>query len=99
MEIERESKLGDPVGRKPSKAFTAAGTTLLCSMVIIVWVLFIKYSIYDITLDYFRPKQLIRGEANISLKNGKYNSDLLIVSEPLLVPVYNHFVVVIYVIG
>lgn len=45
MELEREGKIGHPIGREPAKAFTAVGISLLCALVIIAWVLFIKYSI------------------------------------------------------
>ena len=45
MELERENKIGNPIGRQPGKTFTAVGIALLCSLVIIAWVLFIKYSI------------------------------------------------------
>jgi hypothetical protein len=45
MEIEREGKLGKPIGRKPAKMATVIGVTLVCAMIIIAWVLFIKYSI------------------------------------------------------
>ncbi|KAM0321643.1 hypothetical protein ACHAQA_009999 [Verticillium albo-atrum] len=44
MVLERDDKLGEPVGRKPSKSFTIIGITLLCSLVIVAWVLFIRYS-------------------------------------------------------
>ena len=45
MELERDDKIGDPIGRQPAKTFTAIGIGLLCSLIIIAWVLFIKYSI------------------------------------------------------
>lgn len=43
--IEHEGKLGDPIGRKPAKSFTIVGVSLLFSLVVIAWVLFIKYSL------------------------------------------------------
>ncbi|KAI8213466.1 major facilitator superfamily transporter [Colletotrichum sp. SAR 10_66] len=45
MDIEKEGKLGDLVGRRPARSFTAVGIALVCSLIIIAWVLFIKYSI------------------------------------------------------
>lgn len=42
---EKEGKIVDPIGRKPSKKFTTVGISLACSLIIIAWVLFIKYSI------------------------------------------------------
>ncbi|KAK1623558.1 hypothetical protein BDP81DRAFT_475555 [Colletotrichum phormii] len=45
MKLEKEGKLEDCVGRKPSKGYTTAGIGLVCSLIIIAWVLFIKYSI------------------------------------------------------
>ncbi|KAF9876776.1 major facilitator superfamily transporter [Colletotrichum karsti] len=45
MEIEQEGKLGDLVGRRPARPYTAVGIALVCSLIIIAWVLFIKYSI------------------------------------------------------
>ncbi|EQB48943.1 major facilitator superfamily transporter [Colletotrichum gloeosporioides Cg-14] len=44
MNIEKEGKLGDLVGRRPARSFTAVGIALVCSLIIIAWVLFIKYS-------------------------------------------------------
>ncbi|KAH6661798.1 major facilitator superfamily domain-containing protein [Plectosphaerella plurivora] len=43
--MEDESKLGKPIGRKPSKVFSITGLSLLTSLVIVAWVLFIRYSI------------------------------------------------------
>ncbi|KAM6506628.1 hypothetical protein FSOLCH5_013601 [Fusarium solani] len=43
--VEKAGELGAPVGRKPAKPFTFVGTVLLCSMIIVSWVLFIRYSI------------------------------------------------------
>ncbi|KAL2670216.1 hypothetical protein Neosp_014683 [[Neocosmospora] mangrovei] len=43
--VEKAGELGAPVGRKPAKSFTFVGIGLLCSMIIISWVLFIRYSI------------------------------------------------------
>lgn len=43
--IEHEGKLGEPIGRKPAKVFTITGISLLCSLVVTAWVLFIKYSL------------------------------------------------------
>lgn len=45
MQIEQEGKLGKPIGRKPAKVATIIGISLVCAMVIVAWVLFIKYSI------------------------------------------------------
>ncbi|KAH7174100.1 uncharacterized protein B0J16DRAFT_325580 [Fusarium flagelliforme] len=45
MQIEREGKLGKPIGRKTAKVATIIGVSLVCAMIIIAWVLFIKYSI------------------------------------------------------
>ncbi|ETS83876.1 hypothetical protein PFICI_05752 [Pestalotiopsis fici W106-1] len=45
MNAEANNELGDPVGRKPSAKFTLVGIVLLCSTIIVAWVLFIKYSI------------------------------------------------------
>lgn len=45
MRLERDGKIGSPIGREPAKVFTVVGFTLLCSLIIIAWVLFIKYSI------------------------------------------------------
>lgn len=45
MDIEREDKLGKPIGRKPAKVATIIGISLVCAMIVIAWVLFIKYSI------------------------------------------------------
>ncbi|RSL94354.1 hypothetical protein CDV31_014342 [Fusarium ambrosium] len=43
--VEKAGELGAPVGRKPAKYFTFVGIGLLCSMIVISWVLFIRYSI------------------------------------------------------
>lgn len=45
MEFEREGKFGDPIGRRPAKVFTVVGVSLGSSLIIIAWVLFIRYSI------------------------------------------------------
>lgn len=45
MALEQEGKLGDPIGRKPAKTFTIVGLSLITSLIIIAWVLFIRYSI------------------------------------------------------
>ncbi|KAF4458605.1 major facilitator superfamily transporter [Fusarium albosuccineum] len=45
MEVERQGKLGDPIGRKPGKTFTVVGLALISSLIVIAWVLFVKYSI------------------------------------------------------
>ncbi|KAH8898638.1 MFS general substrate transporter [Thozetella sp. PMI_491] len=45
VDMEREGTLQDPIGRKPAKVFTTVGIALLSSLVVIAWVLFIKYSI------------------------------------------------------
>jgi hypothetical protein len=45
MEMEREGKLGKPIGRKLAKVVTVIGIDLVCAMIVIAWVLFIKYSI------------------------------------------------------
>ncbi|KAK2738354.1 major facilitator superfamily transporter [Colletotrichum kahawae] len=45
MDIAKEGKLGDLVGRRPARSFTAVGIALVCSLIIVAWVLFIKYSI------------------------------------------------------
>ncbi|KAK7754279.1 hypothetical protein SLS62_003858 [Diatrype stigma] len=45
MRLEQEDKIGNPIGREPAKIFTIVGFTLLCSLIIIAWVLFIKYSL------------------------------------------------------
>ena len=42
---EEENTLGDPVGRNPSNIFTGVGIGLLCTLVVVAWVLFIRYSI------------------------------------------------------
>ncbi|KAK7415550.1 hypothetical protein QQX98_005796 [Neonectria punicea] len=43
--LEQEGKLKDPIGRKPAKAFTVVGLTLISCLVVIAWVLFIRYTI------------------------------------------------------
>lgn len=43
--LEQEDELPELVGRKPVKLSTCLGMTLLCCMIIIAWVLFIKYSL------------------------------------------------------
>ena len=45
LAVERDGLLGDPVGRKPASLATRGGVGLLSAMIIIAWVLFIKYSI------------------------------------------------------
>ena len=45
MAVEKAGKLGDPIGRKPSKNFTAFGLAILSSLVVVAWVLFIRYSL------------------------------------------------------
>ncbi|KAK4940849.1 hypothetical protein LTR10_019121 [Elasticomyces elasticus] len=45
MSIEKAGRLEDPIGRKPAKAFTAAGLTILGSLVVVAWILFIRYSL------------------------------------------------------
>ncbi|KAI0170281.1 major facilitator superfamily domain-containing protein [Pestalotiopsis sp. NC0098] len=45
MSAEANNELGEPLGRKPSKLFTVVGMSLLCAIIIVAWVLFIKYSI------------------------------------------------------
>lgn len=45
MVIEKEGKLGELIGRRPSRAFTVFGLTLMSCLVVIAWVLFIKYSL------------------------------------------------------
>lgn len=45
MALEKAGELGDPVGRKPRKAFTTFGLSMLVSVIIIAWVLFILYSL------------------------------------------------------
>ncbi|KAK6209139.1 hypothetical protein LQW54_006593 [Pestalotiopsis sp. IQ-011] len=45
MSAEANNELGEPLGRKPSKLFTVLGMSLLCAIIIVAWVLFIKYSI------------------------------------------------------
>lgn len=43
--LEGEGKLDNLVGRKPAKPFTVVGLSILASLVIVAWVLFIKYSL------------------------------------------------------
>jgi hypothetical protein len=43
--LEQEDELPELVGRKPAKMATYLGVSLLCCMIIIAWVLFIKYSL------------------------------------------------------
>ncbi|KAM0229892.1 hypothetical protein ACHAPO_009614 [Fusarium lateritium] len=45
MQMEQEGTLGKPIGRKPAKVATIIGIALVCAMIVIAWVLFIKYSI------------------------------------------------------
>ncbi|KPM41707.1 hypothetical protein AK830_g4865 [Neonectria ditissima] len=45
MSLEQEGELGDPVGRKPAKTFTVVGLTLMSCLIVIAWVLFIRYSL------------------------------------------------------
>lgn len=43
--LEQEGKLEDPIGRKPSKMFTITGIALAMAMIIIGWILFIRYTL------------------------------------------------------
>lgn len=43
--LEDQDELPELVGRKSSKAATYCGIAILLSMIIIAWVLFIKYSL------------------------------------------------------
>ncbi|KAG8362478.1 hypothetical protein FVEN_g45 [Fusarium venenatum] len=45
MQMEQECKLRKPIGRKPAKLATIIGIALVCAMIVIAWVLFIKYSL------------------------------------------------------
>lgn len=45
VSLEQQGKLDNLVGRRPSKPFTIAGLTILASLVVVAWVLFIKYSL------------------------------------------------------
>ncbi|KAL6915324.1 hypothetical protein FSST1_006819 [Fusarium sambucinum] len=45
MQMEQEGTLGKLIGRKPAKMATIIGIALVCAMIVIAWVLFIKYSI------------------------------------------------------
>ncbi|KAH8658312.1 major facilitator superfamily domain-containing protein [Xylariales sp. PMI_506] len=45
MALEQKGQLMDIIGRKPAKGFTIFGLTLCASLIVIAWVLFIKFSI------------------------------------------------------
>jgi hypothetical protein len=43
--LEQEGKLEEPIGRKPSHGFTILGLVLALAMIVIGWVLFIRYTL------------------------------------------------------
>ncbi|KAF4126952.1 Major Facilitator Superfamily [Geosmithia morbida] len=45
MMLEEEGKLQEPVGRKPHRIFTIVGISIAASMIIVGWVLFIRYTL------------------------------------------------------
>ncbi len=45
MKLEKAGKLGILVGRRPQKWFTVVGSSILFALVVVAWVVFIKYSL------------------------------------------------------
>lgn len=45
VKLEDNGELRSPIGRKPAKVATTVGLILTLCMIVVAWVLFIKYSL------------------------------------------------------